>query len=71
MSRRTPEGFVPGRVGGSLVACISAEVQILCHLGYDPTEKDVRDVLQLCRAFGLSIPKAYKAARRSGRGLTA
>jgi hypothetical protein len=50
---------VRGRIGGREVACISAEVQILCHLGYEPTAKDVRDVDALCRAFGLGVPKAY------------
>jgi lincosamide nucleotidyltransferase A/C/D/E len=57
--RYPPEGFVRGRIGGREVACISAEVQILCHLGYEPTAKDVRDVDALCRAFGLGVPKAY------------
>jgi hypothetical protein len=43
------------------VACISAGVQILCHLGYEPSPKDGRDVLALCQAFGLPVPKAYAA----------
>ena len=57
--RYPPEGFVMGRVRGESVPCISAPVQILCHLGYEPTPKDAHDVLRLCRAFGLPIPKAY------------
>jgi hypothetical protein len=42
------------------VPCISARVQVLCHLGDTPTAKDARDVLELCRAFGLSVPEAYE-----------
>jgi lincosamide nucleotidyltransferase A/C/D/E len=57
--RYPPEGFVRGRIGGREVACISAEVQILCHLGYEPSAKDVHDVAELCRAFGLAVPKGY------------
>ena len=57
--RYPPEGFVRGRVGGREVRCISGEVQILCHLGYEPSPKDVRDVLALCEALGLPIPEAY------------
>lgn len=57
--RYPPDGFVRGRVGGSEVACISAEVQVLCHLGYEPSPKDVGDVLALCRAFDLPVPSAY------------
>jgi lincosamide nucleotidyltransferase A/C/D/E len=64
--RYPPEGFVVGWVGGIRVPCISASVQVLCHLGYAPTQKDAGDVLRLCRAFGLPVPKAY--ARFLGAG---
>jgi lincosamide nucleotidyltransferase A/C/D/E len=57
--RYPPEGFVIGRVRGESVPCISADVQVLCHLGYEPTPKDAHDVLELCRAFGLPVPKPY------------
>jgi lincosamide nucleotidyltransferase A/C/D/E len=57
--RYPPEGFVLGRVRGEPVPCISAHVQVLCHLGYAPTAKDAHDVIELCRAFGLSVPEAY------------
>ena len=57
--RYPPEGFVQGRVRGAPVPCIAASVQVLCHLGYEPTPKDTHDVVQLCRAFGLPIPEAY------------
>lgn len=58
--RYPPEGFVTGRVRGESVPCISAAVQILCHLGYPPTPKDAHDVIRLCQAFGLQIPKAFE-----------
>ncbi|MCK6556905.1 amino acid transporter [Candidatus Binatia bacterium] len=66
--RYPPEGFVAGRVEGREVRCIGPEVQILCHLGYEPTTKDARDVLALCREFGLAIPTAYAgfAGRSAG-----
>jgi lincosamide nucleotidyltransferase A/C/D/E len=57
--RYPPEGFVRGRVRGVSVPCVSAPVQVLCHLGYEPTHKDAADVLQLCRTFGLQVPDAY------------
>jgi lincosamide nucleotidyltransferase A/C/D/E len=47
-------------IAGRLVRCISAAVQILCHLGYEPKEKDVHDVLALHRAFGSELPGAYR-----------
>lgn len=57
--RYPPEGFVTGQVRGVSVPCISAPVQVLCHLGYEPTSKDAQDVLQLCRTFGVQVPKEY------------
>jgi lincosamide nucleotidyltransferase A/C/D/E len=57
--RYPPEGFVWGSVRGAAVPCISAPVQVLCHLGYEPTAKDAHDVLLLCRTFGLDVPQAY------------
>jgi len=58
--RYPPEGFVSGRIGTRDVPCISAEVQILCHVGYEPTAKDNHDVLLLCRHFRLAIPTGYE-----------
>ena len=58
--RYPPEGFVSGRIAGQRVPCISAEVQVLCHLGYEPTSKDAHDVLLLCQHFDLAIPPAYR-----------
>jgi lincosamide nucleotidyltransferase A/C/D/E len=55
-----PEGFVRGQIARAEVSCISAEVQVLCHLGYEPTSKDAHDVLLLCRHFDLPIPSPYR-----------
>jgi ribosomal protein S18 acetylase RimI-like enzyme len=57
--RYPPEGFVTGQVHGVSVPCTSAPVQLLCHLGYEPSPEDAHDVLQLCRAFELRVPEAY------------
>lgn len=64
--RYPPEGFVRGVIGGQEVSCISAPVQVLCHLGYAPTSKDAHDVLALCREFGLAVPRAYESFHEAG-----
>ena len=55
-----PEGFIRGQIAGQPVPCISAEVQVLCHLGYEPTSRDAHDVLLLCQCFDLVVPSAYR-----------
>ena len=59
--RYPPEGFVAGAIDGVPVTCISADVQLVCHLGYTPTAKDARDVLLLCERFGLRVPRSYES----------
>ncbi len=54
------EGFVRGEIAGYSIPCISAEIQLLCHLGYEPTSKDADDVLLLCQHFDLDIPSIYR-----------
>ena len=56
--RYPPEGFTEGSIGGRPVRCISAAVQVLCHLGYEPKPKDAHDVLRLHRAFGIPDRKS-------------
>jgi lincosamide nucleotidyltransferase A/C/D/E len=58
--RYPPEGFVLGQIAGRQVPCVSAEIQLLCHLGYSPTSKDAHDVLLLCRSFKLAVPSSYQ-----------
>jgi lincosamide nucleotidyltransferase A/C/D/E len=58
--RYPPEGFVRGHIAGREVRCISAQVQVLCHLGYEPGPNDAHDVLLLCRQFNLKVPSSYR-----------
>jgi len=59
--RYPPEGFVLGRIDGRAVGCISVEVQVLCHRGYEPKAKDVHDILALHHAFGIELPDTYRS----------
>lgn len=59
--RYPTEGFSGvGTVGGKRLPCLTAAVQIECHLGYDPTEKDRRDVTLLADRFRLLLPGPYQ-----------
>lgn len=54
------EGFGgQGIVGGEPVRCITADVQIRHHLGYEPDDDDRYDVRLLCERFGLELPAAF------------
>ena len=57
--RYPPEGFVAGAIAGTAVRCISPEVQLLCHLGYEPGETDRHDMELLFQQFDLERPEAY------------
>jgi lincosamide nucleotidyltransferase A/C/D/E len=55
--RYPPEGFTgTGTVGGHPVRCLTPEVQLLCHVGYDPDESDRHDMARLAGRFGFTIP---------------
>lgn len=49
-----------GSVGGMEVSCINACDQVAFHLGYEHDEKDVQDVLLLCKTFGIPVPEEYR-----------
>ena len=49
-----------GTIGGIAVRCFTAEAQLLFHQGYEHSEKDIHDVLLLCKTFELDIPEEYK-----------
>ena len=51
-----------GTIGGVAVQCFTAEAQVLFHQGYEHSEKDVHDVLLLCKKFGLEVPEGYASA---------
>ena len=53
-------GFSSGSVAARKVPALSAEVQMLTHTGYEPTEKDIRDVSLLHRRLGTPVPKEYQ-----------
>jgi len=49
-----------GAIGGHDVLCFTAEAQLLFHQGYEHSEKDIHDVMLLCKTFGFDIPAEYK-----------
>lgn len=49
-----------GSIGRRAVRCITAQVQLEFHLGYDHDEDDRADVWALCRRFGLPLPAQYQ-----------
>ena len=59
--RYPPDGFAgEGMINGRRVRCLTPEVQLECHLGYEPAETDRRDVKLLAERFGLALPSAYR-----------
>jgi lincosamide nucleotidyltransferase A/C/D/E len=48
-----------GKVAGRVVRCLSAEVQVLVHHGYELTEKDFRELDLLHERFGVELPRRY------------
>ncbi len=56
-----PERFSgSGHVAGVRVACLTATVQSLHHLGYDPDEKDHHDMRLLADRFDIDLPAPYR-----------
>ena len=53
-------GFSSGSVAARTVPALSAEVQMLTHTGYEPTEKDIRDVLLMHRRLRTPVPEEYQ-----------
>jgi lincosamide nucleotidyltransferase A/C/D/E len=49
-----------GVIAGHPVRCLTPEVQVLHHLGYEPDERDVHDIRLLCAHFALPVPEAYR-----------
>lgn len=59
--RYPPEGFkARGTVSGVELPCLTPQVQVECHMGYEPTATDRRDISLLCERFGLPLPEAYQ-----------
>jgi lincosamide nucleotidyltransferase A/C/D/E len=46
--------FTTGVIEGVTVPCLSAEQQVYFHQGYEPAERDLRDMARLREAFGIA-----------------
>jgi lincosamide nucleotidyltransferase A/C/D/E len=49
-----------GTIRGIAVRCMTVESQVYYRFGYELREKDLHDVLLLCKAFGLPIPEGFE-----------
>jgi lincosamide nucleotidyltransferase A/C/D/E len=47
-----PDGFCEGRILGRVVPCISFELQLAHHNGYEPRDRDRQDIALLVSRFG-------------------
>jgi lincosamide nucleotidyltransferase A/C/D/E len=66
------EGFSGrGTVNGRPVRCLSPEVQVLVHAGYELTDKDYRELYLLRERFGVEIPAdlVERVLEAGGEGL--
>lgn len=59
------EGFDgQGAIDGFPVRCLSPATQVLCHAhGYEPIEKDLRDMELLHQRFGVELPPQLQRRR--------
>jgi lincosamide nucleotidyltransferase A/C/D/E len=48
-----------GSIDGLTVRCLTPELQLQFHLGYEPDDDDRHDVAALCQHFGLVVPDGY------------
>jgi lincosamide nucleotidyltransferase A/C/D/E len=62
------EGFAgTGSVAGRAVRCLTPEVQVLVHAGYELTAKDYRELYLLRERFGVALPnRVLERVERSG-----
>ena len=65
------EGFSgSGTVEGVPVRCLSPAIQVLCHAhGYEPIEKDFRDMGLLEKRFDVDLPRHLKRRPQSSEGV--
>jgi lincosamide nucleotidyltransferase A/C/D/E len=54
-----------GTIAGHRVNCISPEFMVKFHTGYEPKEKDLKDISALCEKFGIELPEAYQTFTKS------
>jgi lincosamide nucleotidyltransferase A/C/D/E len=53
------DGFGEGQVLDRVVPCLTPELQIQHHSGYEPRELDRLDMARLADRFGLALPRGY------------
>ena len=53
-----------GTIGGIAVRCFTAEAQLLFHQGYEYGEKDIHNVLLLCKTLNFDMPEEYKSSSK-------
>jgi lincosamide nucleotidyltransferase A/C/D/E len=59
--RYPPQGFkASGQLAARVLPCVSGDVQMECHLGYEPDEKDLHDVRLLHEALGIRLRGKYR-----------
>jgi lincosamide nucleotidyltransferase A/C/D/E len=52
-------GFTSGTVAGIRVGCLTSDLQVAHHDGYEPTAKDRADMDRLRQRFGVTLPQRY------------
>jgi lincosamide nucleotidyltransferase A/C/D/E len=57
-----PPGSTEGRgsIGGREVRCLTPELLVMFHLGYEPRGIDRRDMAALAERYGLELPAPYE-----------
>ena len=55
--------FTVGHIGGIAIGCLSAELQVIHHLGYVPRPHDYEDMARLAARFALNVPAPYATHR--------
>ena len=50
-----------GQIENQIVRCLTADVQVLCHLGYEPDENDYHDMHLLEEHFLIRLPAPYSS----------
>jgi lincosamide nucleotidyltransferase A/C/D/E len=59
-----------GTVDGQPVRCLTAEVQVLCHAGYQLREVDFQDMQALHRRFGVQLLPEHHPPSANNRSAT-
>jgi len=52
-----------GQIENQTMHCLTAEVQVLCHLGYEPDENDYHDMFLLEKHFKIRLPAPYSSVQ--------